>query len=511
MFEKMFEQFNTDKNNKNEMISKTDFEAYTKNMQSEMTNIKLVLEQYKNIVGSITENKDDAQIQTQAQDIQAQAQDIQAQAQKVQAQAQPQGQAQEVQMQKAQAQGQAQGQAQNDFPAQIQVQPQTQIQIQPQGGQAQEGTEKLPVVDNTDTNQEIFNKIIQYINFIGKQLEVVMGHSDVLSEMLNRSINYSEKIGTTLNEHINYTNATNKLLNETINYTNELAGIINHNGELFEKSVGYLNLVGTRLNETIELSNVISEQTNNVIKFNEYSAKLVNEHIDFTNVIANVINSGNFTKGAVSITDRNLSDNVANINESYNNIITSVDKVLSTVADRSNSSVLENKFPFLKLLEESNKNTFYGLDTDTKIEVVSTLEKGVYFNESDVMSVIHGIMENKNSDIPSYVRLMPDKYKQVYESMSANEKSSIHQKATSGFFKLNTPYQIKSFWDSQGLNGRNQILQEAKILEKQQGSAINENKSQSTEGTITFNQLADMQRGYSKDFIQNLTRHAGNH
>jgi len=504
------------KNNINEMISRTEFDAYSKIMQKELTALRNLVNGGK-INEAAQAQEEDVQAQTQAQD-QTQAQeDVQSQSTPIQVQVQTQMQEEPIQVQSQPIQVQAQPVVQPMGSMTPNAQPIGALGIegipavQPVGGQVP-GLEMpngdMPTVGDT---MEVVQKLINYINFIAKQLEAVMGHSEIVTEMMNRTINYSETIGQTLNEHINYTNATNKLLNETINYTQELAGVINENGTITEKTINYLNLIGTRLNETIELSNVISDKTQKAIEFSEYNANVFNEHVDFTNLLANEINGTNFTNAkAEGITNRNLQDNVSSISESTNNVLTEVDKVLSKINERSNTSVLESQFPFLKLLTESNKQVFYKLDNDTKVEVVATLKSGVYFNEGDVMSVVNGILENKNKDIPTYVKLMPDKYKQVYESLNENEKGEIHRKATSGFYRLNTPYQVKSFWDSQQLQQRSEMLEESKNQNLNQQSAINENNSQSTEG-ITRTQFADYNRGYNKEYIQMLTRHAGAH
>jgi len=557
LFEKNLNQ-KYSKNNINEMnsnVTRQEFNEYSKAMVQELANLKKLLEAKAQDDDAQAQSQSQAQAQSQAQGqaqgyAQGQAQgQVQGQAQG-QAQGQIQGQAQgQIQGQaQGQAQGYAQGQAQGQIQGQTQAQPfgqaQGQAQAQPYGqpqgqSQAMFGGQAQPMdmgsqpsnfgaqiqgaqaqgnpvaevpqtadgqIPNVQDTFETVQKLIQYINFIAKQLEAVMGHSEVVTEMLNRSINYSEKIGSVLNEHISYTNAQGKLLNETIGYTQELAGIINNNGLVTEKTVSYLNLIGTKLNESIELSNVIADKTQKAIEFTEFNAQMFNEHVDFTNMLANEINGTNFTNAkAEGVTNRNLNDNVASISES-NDVLNQVNKVLEKINERSNESVLMKQFPFLTLLSESNRQEFYKLDNDTKSEIVATLQSGYYGNEADVVSTIHNVLENKNKQIPNYLKFMPDKYKAIYESLDEASKAEIARKAGSGYYRLNTPYQIKSFWDSMNMVERGQAIQESKEY-----AAINESRCQNTEGTITAQQYADLQRGYDKSYIQMMTRHAQNH
>lgn len=508
--------------NDNMSITKAEFEAYTQSIQKNNQNIQNELFGLKKLLES-TIGQVQAQSQVQEEendDDSSQAQsDAQGQVQiqgEIQVQAQPDVQAQ-IQSQ-VQVQPNVQVQAQNQLGDFLNVQQPTEIgqlgavpqidTMNPVGGMDQMPNMEVPTIDNT---VETVQKLIDYINFIAKQLQVVMGHNNVISEMLNKSISYQETMGKTLNEHINFTNKSNVILNETIGYIDVLKEVINENSDVTEDLIKYANLSSTRLNEAIDLTNLISDTTNKAISFSEFNANLFNEHVDFTNTLANRINVDGFTSGKISnVSDRNLSDNVATITESQKNIIASVDKVLSKINENSNTSVLEAKYPFLKLLSESNKNIFYGLDSDTKVEIIATLESGVYFNENDVMSTINGIKESKNKNLPSYLKLMPDSYKMVYESMSEDEKANIHRKAVTGFHRLNTPYQVKTFWDTLQLQERIRILEE-NLQINNKNTAINENKSQGTEGFITIGQLAEYQRGYSANYIQQLTSHARTH
>lgn len=541
-------------NNTNTMngITKDEFNAYTQEMTKRLNKLQSILE-------AKGDAQDDAQAQAQGQPQgQAQAQG--------QAQGQPQGQAQDqaqVQGQpqgQPQAQAQVQGQPQGQPQAQVQGQPQAQAQpfaqpqaqgqpqaqaqpfAQPQGqAQAQPfapqadgfGTQAQPFSGETfaqpasfgsqaqpamggegfptsadgetpnieDTFQTVQN-LLQYVQYLAKQINVLMGHSDVVAESLNKAIAFSETIGKTVNEHIEYTNAQGKLLNEAIGYSQELAGIINENAKVLDRSVKYANLVGTRLNENIELSNVLADKTQKAIEFTEYNARLFNEHVDFTNVLANEINGANFTNAkAEGVDNRNLDSNVAEITESAASVASKVDTLLEKVKSRSNEAVLESQYPFLAMLSESNKEKFYKLDNDTKAEFIATLKNGFYANENDIVSCMNAVVESKNSQLPNYIKWMPDKYKAIYESLSEVDKNEIARKAMSGFYNLDTVLQVKNFWDSQKMDVREEILKESKKMDEIR--SLNESKRQGTDG-LTAQEYEDINRGYSTEFIKNL-------
>jgi len=88
--------------------------------------------------------------------------------------------------------------------------------------------------------------------------------------------------------------------------------------------------------------------------------------------------------------------------------------------------------------------------------------------------------------------------------MTEAEQNQVHTK--SQLYTLNTPYQVKSFWDEIDFRGVNERVEREKANRKLQ--QINE--SQSTEGAIPVNRVVDMTRGYSQTYIDSLMRGAEN-
>ena len=548
---------NFNKNNSNSMNSNQVTDAqmndFSRRMQDELNDLRRM----------IAEAKDEIQAQAQAQDAQAQAQDAQSQAQDTQSQAQDaqaqaqdaQAQAQNAQAQNAQAQNaqaqNVQAQAQNAQAQAQNAQAQAQnVQAQAQNVQAQaqaqdgfvpafsqeqvqptdyETSQPVPPIDYaqvptigaditgnvTDTGaptldslSDKISSIVNYINYIAKTLENVIGHSNVVAENLNKSINYSETIGSTLSESINYQESIVKMINEHIAFTDILSGVINENASTIDKLGNYTNLIGSRLNETINLSNVIANKTQQVIEYSDNTAKIFNEHIDYTDTLANQINSTNFVTATVNgVSDRNLNSNVASIDEKAS-LSQQVTTILNKIEGKSNKSVLKAQFPFLQLLSESNIDKFLSFEKDTKAEIVATMNQSVYFNENDVMTVMNGVVESKAAGVPNYMRFMPDEYKATFESLSQNDKSEIIRNAESGFYRLDTPYQVKNFWREMRMDVRTTNIKESKQYNNT--SAVNESHNQGIDG-LTTEQFADYKRGYSKSDIQMYLNYARLH
>jgi hypothetical protein len=543
-FEKVLNKHTPNKNNDDGMssISKVEFDEYSKMMQKQFGELRGILEGIQHETKAVLEKK---------------AQHVQAQAAQVQAQVQPQEQAQ-VQPQ-VQAQAQVQPQAQAQVQVQIEVQPQVQAQpavstlgaTQPSGVAAQAAgvpgvtadgamaqpvsgglvqpvsgglgnqlaqptsplipTQQVSAAQPAGDQAATIASLIEYINVLAKQLQTVMNHSSIMTEQHNRLIGYAETLGQTTNELVNFVNVQSKAINESIRHSDDLARVINENGIVTESVIKYTKLLGKTLNESIQHSNVISERTEQAIKAIDFNAEIINEHIGHTNMLANVINTEDFKTGKVSgVEDRNLSSNISSITEGVDTLMADLDKVLTKVNERANTTVLESKYPFLQLLSENNKNLFYGLDNELKKEIVHTLNAGVYFSEGDVINTIQGIMESKHKELPNYIKFMPDMYKKAYSVLSEAQKAEIGKKAAKGFYKLNTAPQVRTFWNSLNLDLAT-LNEHAEKLEQGQTIITEGKQCQSTEGIITQSQFVDYKRGYSLDYIKSLTRHAAIH
>ena len=190
-------------------------------------------------------------------------------------------------------------------------------------------------------------------------------------------------------------------------------------------------------------------------------------------------------------------------NSSVDDLVNAVDGILTHIKSNSANAVLEGKYPFLKLLSESRKQAFYALNQDDKKAIVETMKGAIFFTEEEVVNIMEAVLNKQVENTPAYVRYMPANYKEVYEGMTDGERNWIAAQANN--LSLNTPYQVKSFWDSRDLRGiRERIANSANI----NNETINEN--QGKEGYVSLKQVNESLRGYSNAYIEMLQRRAQN-
>lgn len=392
----------------------------------------------------------------------------------------------------------------------------------------QNNTDLLALGEKADQDP-VTEKLIQFTNYLAGEMEQIVEFTNYLATMLNKGIGYTEHVAEKVNNVIDYSDYLAGMTEQNIAFSNYLSEKLNQGlnyteyvGEMTEKSIKFGNYLAEQLDKGIQYTEYVAEKASQGLNFSNYLAQNINEAIKYAEYLGGNIKKGiAYTEyiaetmnqkvgaGAMAKTRKLLSD-VAALNESVDHsvnesspvddLVSAVDGILSNIKSNTANAVLENKYPFLKLLTEENKKKFYALDPEIKTAVVETLRGAVFFNEGDVIGIIEAVMNKQEENTPTYIRFMPDKYKAVYEQMNDNEKNWIAAQAST--VHINTPYQAKAFWDSRDLRGiHERIAQSASI-----DNSVNEN--QGKEGYVSLQAVNESVRGYSNAYIESLKRRA---
>jgi hypothetical protein len=375
---------------------------------------------------------------------------------------------------------------------------------------------------NTEEGSDM-SKMVGFINYLAEHLEGVINYSDYLSEMVNKNVSYTEHVAETTNHAIEFASYVGEKLNTSIGHQDYIAEKLNQSinyadylKESLNGSINYQNYLAEELDQSLQYTEYVAEGSNNAIQFSEYLSKSINENrayaqyiaeqttagIGYTEYVAEQLNSGNTAPAK-----RSLLDNVERLTEStsIDNLVSSVDAVIAEVNSSSSKAVLENRYPFLKVLSESNRNKFYELDSTMKQSIVETLGAAIWFNENDVLGIMDAVCNESTKELHILEKFMPDTYKPIWGKMNENEKSRVYSK--SQLYDLRTPYQVKSFFDEQDFRGINErvVIESENIKEMQKL-----NESQGTEGMISVDRVVESSRGYTSNYLSSLQRRGNN-
>ena len=378
------------------------------------------------------------------------------------------------------------------------------------------------ILESAQSNESNTNnsELVGFVNYLAESLEGVINYTDYLSHKLSESVKYTEHVAETTNNSIEYSSYLGEKLNQSVNYQDYITEKVNQSinyseyiKESLNNSIKYQNYIAEELDKNIQYTEYVAEGTNRSIEFGEYLSENINQNRDYSQYLAEKVGQsigyaeylGESLQDGTATGKRNIMNGISKLDESnsIDSLISKVDQVITDVNDKSSKAVLESKYPFLKVMNEVNKKSFFGLESDTKQAIVEALNGAVWFNENDIVGIMEAVVNHKEQNIPTYIRFMPAEFKPTWLEMNENEQGRVHAKAQ--LYTVNTPYQVKSFWDDIDMRGVNERIEIEKYNTKKMQQL---NESQSTEGLVPVDQVVEMQRGYSQNYLEVMLRNA---
>ena len=345
---------------------------------------------------------------------------------------------------------------------------------------------------------EKLDQVIDYSNYLAENTENIRNYSNYITESLNDSIDYSEHIAEHVHKTQTYTNYLAENLDRGIQYTEHVGEEVESQAKKINESIKYSNYIAEKLDTGLQYSDYIAENIDKTQKYADYLGEnldssikhsdYLSEHLDntirYTEYIAeNVSTKKNIGKPV----NESLNENALyNSNGEVKPIGDRIDSILESIRKQKVESVAKkNNYQFMSILSEAKQNDFLALDETEKQKVVKSLNEGVWFGESDVIRIWNNALSNVNSNYPKWIQEMPVEYSPIWESLTTDEKNRIV--AQSKMYRLDTPYQIRNFWSTRG-------LESAKV----RTSSLNESDS-NVGGGFTNSDL-----GYDNDFVTNI-------
>ena len=282
------------------------------------------------------------------------------------------------------------------------------------------------IADNLDNN-------IAYSKYLAENLDKNITYSEYLAENLDKNISYSEYLGENLDRNISYSEYLAENLDKNISYSDYLA-------ENLDKNISYSDYLGEKLNGNINYSDYISEKVKNGIEYTEYLAESINNggatKNSLTKKVNESINEGKRTSG---------------FSGDYTDLSSKVDKLIESVnTNKTDQIINENKYAFLKLVDNNTKKGFISLNEAEKQKVVKALNEQNYNSGTDVVQIMGSALTEQVNSGEKFLDMMPADLTSSWGSLNESQKASII--AQSKFYKLDTPYQINHFWKTRGLS-----------------------------------------------------------
>ena len=296
------------------------------------------------------------------------------------------------------------------------------------------------IADNLDNN-------IAYSKYLAENLDKNITYSEYLAENLDKNISYSEYLGENLDRNISYSEYLAENLDKNISYSDYLA-------ENLDKNISYSDYLAENLDKNISYSDYLGEKLNGNINYSDYISEKVKNGIEYTEYLAESINNGGATKN--NLTKKvnesiNEGKRTSGFSGDYTDLSSKVDKLIESVNTKKTDQIInENKYAFLKLVDDNTKKGFISLNEAEKQKVVKALNEQNYNSGTDVVQIMGSALTEQVNSGEKFLDMMPADLTSTWRSLNESQKASII--AQSKFYKLDTPYQINHFWRTRGLS-----------------------------------------------------------
>jgi len=333
------------------------------------------------------------------------------------------------------------------------------------------------LAESTDKDEKIsslteeLNNLRKYTNYLAESQNSAIAHANYIAENLSNSIEYTQHIAEKADQGIQYLEHVAEKADRGIQYsemiaenqTNSNRYVNEHIAAKLDEAIRYGEYLAGKINETVAYAQYVAEHTDNSIKYGEYLSENATSKEDFKNlteyaeymfenfgvkpdgksqditedkqnhkgIIANAIVEGESIKSRYTLLD-----------EKIEAVLESVQK--QKADDKSNNA----DYPFLTFLGESKRDEFIALNETEKKRVTKALDAKPSFNEETIVKIWESALENIEVN-ETWLSNMPVEYMPLWESASTEVKDRISR--SSRVLRLETPYQIKNFWQTRGL------------------------------------------------------------
>lgn len=283
--------------------------------------------------------------------------------------------------------------------------------------------EKLDkVIDYTDYVAKTLDESIQYSNYVAEKTDKSIQYGEYLKEQIEKGIQYSEYLKECIEKGVSYTEYVAEQLDKGIQYTEYVAENASKGIEYSEYVAERANELSEKLNDAVSYADYLGESLNKGIAYTEYVGEQTQQLADYTEFMLNE-NKGEKNTDTATVNESKSTD--------YSSLTDKVDSLIESIKkqkiDQANI-----------VLDEARKQKVSSALNESSQQKADNLVNGL-LSESQV--------ENKEE---KWLVEAPEEYKTLWESLETSVKNTIT--AQSKFYKLESPYQIKNFWETRKLN-----------------------------------------------------------
>jgi methyl-accepting chemotaxis protein len=339
-------------------------------------------------------------------------------------------------------------------------------------------SENAELASQVKSLSESIEKMQSYIDYLANTVDQNVQYSEYVAEKLDKVIDYADYVGKTLDESIQFSNYVAEKTDKSIQYGEYLREQIEKGiayseylKECIEQGVTYTEYIAEQLDKGIQYTEYVAENASKGIEYSEYVAEKANElseklndTVSYTDYLGESLNKGIAYTEYVGEQTQQLSDYtefMLNENGAAPKSTPEINESKSTPTDyKSLTDKVDSLIESIKKKKVDDTNT--ALDEAKKQKVSNALNEN---SQQNADNLVNGLLKESQEEISEkWLTDAPEEYKTLWESLDSSTKNTIN--AQSKFYKLESSYQIKNFWETRKLNKGTEVINESKETDK---------------------------------------------
>jgi len=297
------------------------------------------------------------------------------------------------------------------------------------------------VIDYTNYVAKTLDESIQYSNYVAEKTDNSIQYGEYLKEQIEKGIQYSEYLKECLEKSVSYTEYVAEKASKGIEYSEYVA-------EQAAKGIEYTEYVAEQAAKGIEYTEYVAEQATKGIEYAEYVGENLDDAIKYADYLGESLNRGIAYTEYVGEQTQSLADYTEfMLNENGTNA-----PIKTTPVKTTDYSGLSGKVD--QILESIQKQKIDNADSSLNEARKQKVSEGIdERNQKTTGSALRSLIgESKvETSHDKWLSEAPEEFKAIWESLDPSVQAAVNAQAK--FYKLETSYQIKNFWQTRNLTG----------------------------------------------------------
>ncbi len=323
------------------------------------------------------------------------------------------------------------------------------------------------IVGKLEKVTEYAELVANGVNETAGDLKSLIGYSDMLAENINRTNKYQEYVVNEVNSRFRYqTTVVNEHVDALISHSDYLS-------ESVDSVVRYADHLREHLVSLGESVDAVVESKGTKVDDGKEETTLASE------------------EGAAGEGGHSEPPAAGGSNENEEvGVDQMVDDILKEGVPSKEQTPGYTKEPFYRFLSKERRDELSAMDEGKRTKVLEAFKSNKYFGSVDVSRIWEAAQVERPRSL-NWLADAPDKYKQIWESLSPEKQGVI--KAQAHMRVLDTDYKIGVFWDTRDLRA----VAHKSLNEGQSVPVVTESESTYTTDS---NWMASVKEGLAKRF-----------